>query len=487
MDKCNPAPTQEYANSGQQAPTNADLTTPSTNRIDPGRQTGASEANEVDTPPKGPKFTYYQKATFASAVLANLANYMAFSIISVFYPINAEGRGVSQTVIGLVFSAFSLSAGIGSPIWGKTIPIVGARFVFLAGTFVTGCCSILFGSIAAMPTKETFTGFSLAIRLLGGLGSSACLTASAACVAYAFPENVGTAVSTVEMMGGLSCAIGPAIGGLLYDAGGFELPFFVLGAVVLVVNFINFFLLPEQGTKNEESGSLIRVLRIPAMWVALASTALAAVAFSVLNPTLSIHLKRLDFTVIQISLIFFGWGLAYAMATVIWGAVADATKATRIMMVMGAFGTAVFYLLLGPSPLLKIPSTKLVAILAIPFGAAMMALISIPPIVDMFDSAVWYGIPNNLGLSSIISGLWNGGVSVGLFAGPLLGGQLADRYGFAILSTVIAGCCLVVMIFICLFGVWEYQCGKGRRIPSSRLEAEANSTEDERRPLAATE
>ncbi|XP_022111606.1 MFS-type transporter SLC18B1-like [Acanthaster planci] len=127
------------------------------------------------------------------------------------------------------------------------------------------------------------------------------------------------------MMGGLSFAIGPAIGGLFYDAGGFELPFFFLGGVVLVVDFINFFLLPEQGTKNEEPGSLIGVVSIPAIWVALTTTVMAAAAFSFFNPTLSIHLKGLDFTVIQISLIFLGWGLVYAVVSVIWGAVADAT------------------------------------------------------------------------------------------------------------------------------------------------------------------
>ncbi|XP_038052278.1 MFS-type transporter SLC18B1-like isoform X2 [Patiria miniata] len=404
----NASPSIEYVNSSGETPPNGAPPTSSLANKDRADEENDNIDKRSEEKPAGTKFTYHQKATFASAMMASLSNMMAASIISVFYPIEAKAKGMNQTVIGLVFSAFALTTGIGSPIWGKFIPVFGARFIFLAGAFVTGGCNVLFGFIVDMPTRATFTAFSFAIRLLEGLGSSATKTASAAIVAFTFPENVGTAVSLIEMTGGLAYAIGPAIGGLLYDLG---------------------------------------------------------------------------FTVLQISFIFLSFGLSYAISSVIWGAVADAKKATRIMMVFGAFGSALFFLFLGPSQLLKIPSTKLLAILVIPTGTVMMGLFIMPTFVDMYISAEWYGVPTNLGVTSIIAGLWNGVFAFGSLVGPLLGGALTQVYGFAYATTIFAGALISVMIVLCLFGVWEYRCGKGRRVPRSRLEMQANTTDEEQVPL----
>ncbi|XP_038052532.1 MFS-type transporter SLC18B1-like [Patiria miniata] len=481
------ASSTEYANSTGEAPSHDAPPTLSLANQDRADQENDKTDTSSGEKPAGAKYTYQQKATFASAVLTSLASMMAFSIISVFYPIEAKAKGMSPTVIGLVFSAFAFSSGIGSPIWGKIIPVLGARFIFLAGAFVTGGCNLLFGFVIDMPTYATFTAFSFAIRLLEGLGTSATFTASSAIVAFNFPENVGTAVSLVEMAGGLALAIGPAIGGVLYDAGGFRLPFFVLGGVVLAIDVVNFFLLPQSGNRKEESGPMIRVLSIPAIWVAFLAGVVAATCFASISPTLAVYLKKLDFTVMQISLLFLGFGLSYAIFSVIWGAVADAKKATRIMIVIGAFGSALFFLFLGPSPLLNMHSSKLLAILVIPTGTIMISLIVMPTFVDMFSSAEWYGIPNNLGLTSVISGIWLGAFSVGSLIGPLLGGALTEIYGFAFSTTILAGVLIIVLIVVCLFGVWEYRCGKGRRVPRSRLEMEANATNEEQKPLISSD
>ncbi|XP_038052530.1 MFS-type transporter SLC18B1-like isoform X2 [Patiria miniata] len=458
----NAVPSIEYEHSGEEAPRdNAQLTSSLANQ-DKADQDNDNTDKSPKEKPAPTKFTFNQKATFAGAVLASLASSMSFSIMAVFFPIEAKAKGMSQTLIGLVFTSFAFSSGIGSVIWGKIIPVLGARFVFLAGAFVTGGCNVLFGFLADMPTNETFTVFSFVIRLLEGLGSSATFTASSAIVSLSFPDNVGTAVSLVEMTSTLSYAIGPAIGGLLYDAGGFRLPFFVLGGFVLVIDGVNYFVLPQQGTKKKESGPMARVLSIPGIWVCWLAVFVAAIASASIDPTVSIHLKELDFTVLQISLLFLGFGTVGGIFGVVWGTVADAKKATRIMIVIGAFASAVFFLLLGPSPLLNIPSTKLLAILVFLTGPAMTSLVVVPTFVDMFGSAA-------------------------SFVGPMVGSALTEAYGFGYATTFIAGLFVFVMIVVTLFGAWEYRCGKGRRVPRSRLEMEANTTNEEQKPLISSD
>ncbi|XP_022094181.1 MFS-type transporter SLC18B1-like isoform X2 [Acanthaster planci] len=377
--------------------------------------------------------TFHKKATFVCAALGTFTAWLTFSVIAVFFPNEAKARGMSQTVIGLVFSSFSVAAGISSPIWGKLLPLIGARFAFLAGAFVAGSCNILFGFIIDMPTDATFTAFSFAIRLLEGLGSSACATSTAAILAYTFPENVGMSMSLFETCAGVAFAVGPAAGGLLFEAGGFRVPFFVLGGAVLATVGASCFFMPDHGSEEKQSGPIVQVLKIPAVWVCMLAICANFIGFTALHPILSVHLETLDFSVLGRSLLFCCLGVSYAVGTVVWGYVVDKKKCTRTVISLGTFGAVIGFFLLGPSPVLNITP--------------------------------WYGIPYNMGLVGIISGLWNMAVSIGMMVGPMLASWLTDCLGFGYATTIIACGFLAVWLVLCFFGAWEYRCGKGRRPP----------------------
>ncbi|XP_038062635.1 MFS-type transporter SLC18B1-like [Patiria miniata] len=159
----------------------------------PSNPAAASDGDSAAAPRS--KFTFHQKIIFLSAGLTSFSTWSSYAIISVFFATEAEAKGMSQTVVGLVFSCYFIASGIGAPIWGKVLPRFGARFVFLAGAFVTGGCSVLLGFVVDMPTLATFTGFTFAIRTLEGLGSSACNTAIGAILTYTFKDKVGVATN----------------------------------------------------------------------------------------------------------------------------------------------------------------------------------------------------------------------------------------------------------------------------------------------------
>ena len=60
------------------------------------------------------------------------------------------------------------------------------------------------------------------------------MTASYTYIIQLFPDNVGLAFGITETCIGVGMSIGPAVGGLLYSIGGYGLPFYVLGAFVLL-------------------------------------------------------------------------------------------------------------------------------------------------------------------------------------------------------------------------------------------------------------
>lgn len=70
---------------------------------------------------------------------------MSFSILAPFYPIEAEKKGVSTTATGFIFGCFNLIIFFTSPLFGKYLPLLGAKFLFLAGSWLAGGSNILFG------------------------------------------------------------------------------------------------------------------------------------------------------------------------------------------------------------------------------------------------------------------------------------------------------------------------------------------------------
>ena len=82
---------------------------------------------------------------------------------------------------------------------------------------------------------------------------SAFCTASFTILAYEFSGNVAVVFGTLESFVGLGMTVGPAFGGFLHSVGGFRLPFFVVGGMMLLCIPLNMWLLPAH--KREIAGS----------------------------------------------------------------------------------------------------------------------------------------------------------------------------------------------------------------------------------------
>ena len=63
---------------------------------------------------------------------------------------------------------------------------------------------------------------------------------------YLYPEKLATINSWSETAFGVGYSVGPAIGGLLYDAGGFHLPFVAVGLANILFVMIIILALPSK-------------------------------------------------------------------------------------------------------------------------------------------------------------------------------------------------------------------------------------------------
>ena len=179
------------------------------------------------------RFTRTQWLTLVVFSLADFCQAVCVSLQAPFYPAEAEKKGATATEYGLVFGVFELTVFLVSPFLGKHLNRWGAKRLFNVGIFTTGTCSILFGLLDKIEDGNWFIVLSFVVRAVEAVGNSAFLTASFSIIAKEFPENVATMFASLETFFGLGLIVGPSVGGALYEAGGYVLPFAVLGGCLV--------------------------------------------------------------------------------------------------------------------------------------------------------------------------------------------------------------------------------------------------------------
>lgn len=401
-------------------------------------------------------FTRTQKLALTSLALVDFISFCSMSIMAPFFPKEASQKGVSETVSGLVFSFYALVMFVSSPLFGKILPRVGAKFLFMSGMFVAGSCNFLFGMLAYIEDFPTFTTYCFVVRGMEALGASAYATASYVFVVDIFPDNIGSVLGILETFVGLGMSIGPALGGILYSVGGFGLPFYTLGILMVIIVPINFCLLPPGDACNMEkkSGSLRELIQVPSVIMISLVVVVISNIWGFLDPTLEPHLREFQLSPEHIGLIFLLFSALYGVFSPIWGWLADHCNNHWSMMVWGLLICTVGLLLLGPSPLIPfLTNTIWLNLVALSILGISVALTLLPTFQAVLENAIEGGCSDDLSTYSLVAGIWSCMYSLGEVIGPSVGGILLEYYGFPICSTVMACVTFVLAVVTLVFFV----------------------------------
>ncbi|MEW2513249.1 MFS transporter [Streptomyces sp. NPDC046870] len=202
---------------------------------------------------------------------------------SVLNPVNSSMIAVALVPIGVAFgappaetvwlvSALYVATAVGQPVIGRLVDMYGPRRLYLAGTALVGAAGLL-GALAPS------LGVLIAARVLLGLGTSAAYPAAmrltraeAERTGQDSPAGVLTALAVANQT---VAVVGPALGGLLIQLGGWRTVFTVnvpLSAACLVLGALR---LPRSVTRR-------RGLDVPGM--ALFAVLLVALMLFLMEP-----------------------------------------------------------------------------------------------------------------------------------------------------------------------------------------------------------
>ncbi|XP_065056286.1 MFS-type transporter SLC18B1-like isoform X2 [Rhopilema esculentum] len=354
--------------------------------------------------------------------------------------LEADSKGVSMTTSSLVFTTFALVSVICSPLIGALITIDGPKTVALLGLLIEGSTQILFGFTYKIQRKDLFLAATFGIRALSAVGGCASTTSALAMVANTFQSNMSPAVGVLETFAGFGLMAGPPIGGLLYRAGGFELPFLVVGSITLLTFFPFYFILPAMKIeKDPKDGNmkLIQAMKIPVVFFMGIITICTGMVLSFLDPIFQRHLNNtFHLGTVKVGLVFLIWGAAYAISAPALGTLAEKTD-TRYAICSGAIIYGLSFPLLGPPPFISaIPSALWLNCVALAIAGLGLALYMVPALSDMYKSATRYGMSADLSTQSALASIFNSALHTGMAIGASLSGLLVQHFSFAWATTI---------------------------------------------------
>lgn len=155
-----------------------------------------------------------------------------------------------------------------------------------------------------------FVVASIAIRAVHATGNAFVITATFTYAALAFDKSVATVFvsawnhsyikslflasfqSMTRIAMNFAQLLGPVVGGAIYQAGGFYLPFLTMGLLQFFMGLVCIFCLPRlsSSTDGRSAGkkiSIVKVLKIPTIWFSF----MAFIVATVCNGFLSINLE----------------------------------------------------------------------------------------------------------------------------------------------------------------------------------------------------
>ncbi|XP_040583649.1 MFS-type transporter SLC18B1 isoform X1 [Lepeophtheirus salmonis] len=385
---------------------------------------------------------------------------ITYSLLSPFYTQEAQSKGMTVSETGMVYSVAFITTIIFAPIFGKHISRIGSKQLFIGGTFLAGTTNILFGLLEWVYDRTSFFALSMAIRIVTATGEAAFFSSIYPLAAQAVDVSSRSIVlSVMETMFGIGLMIGPLIGGLLYELGGFCLPFVISGSILFICSIISSHILSVKYTNQSHQGrdsskafkesSFTELLKIPSIFLTNLVLCCTSMSVSWYLPSLQPFLvKKFDMGPVAVGIMFMLDGATYAVFSPIWGYLLSRGLKPIVALSVGCCCIIVGYSFLGPLPLLPfIPDSIYFVGMGLLIHGCGTAANFITTLTFMMSKSVESGASDSEQTRSMITSLWFINECVGGYIGSSLGGIIYDKIGFE-WGTLIIETTMIINLFV---------------------------------------
>lgn len=347
---------------------------------------------------------------------------IGMSQIAPVLPLYIRHLGIHDTasiekLSGIAFGATYIFSAIFSPIWGKFADKFGRKPMLLRASL--GMAIIIF-SMGFVSNVYQLIGLRLLQGVVAGY-STACTTLIAT---QTNKENAGYALSTLSTATIAGSLMGPMIGGYFEETLGLQSVFFVTGGLLIIAFIATLIFVKEDFIKVDK-----KVLNIKEVWKSIPDTTLMItmfvtafilqLAFYSIEPIITVYVSQLSGNGAHVALIsgmvFSVSGLANILVASRFGRLSDKIGAQKVMLVALIAAGLIFI----PQSFVTNPWQLMGLRFLLGFATAGL----MPSITTLLKKITPYSITGR------VFGLAMSAQYIGIFAGSILGGQIAAHFG----------------------------------------------------------
>lgn len=261
--------------------------------------------------------------------LSNLVCHSVYSVLASFFPQEARAKGLSDEPIGFVFAVFAAVIFVSAPFVSTALNTHGKRAVYVSGQAIVAVGTMLFALANQIDNLPAYFTWCFVLRCVQGFGSALEETAAYALIAEIDPEAVSFNLGVTEISTGLGYMIGPTVGGLLFSAGGFALPFITIGVALIPAMLLIIWIVPDdraggrqQAAAREDAGSstpIRQLLARPQILIIALTAILGNSDYAFLEPTLAGHVESLASSSTAVGMLFSVTSLTYTVSAPLMG------------------------------------------------------------------------------------------------------------------------------------------------------------------------
>jgi DHA1 family solute carrier family 18 vesicular amine transporter 1/2 len=254
------------------------------------------------------------------------ALFLDYFLYGLLFPLIAHSHAglKGEGHLALLYGVYAVSVLLVTPLFGYLGDRIGARPTMLCGV------ALSIGAICFLGMAST-----LPLLLLGkffqGAASAALWTSGLAMIALNYVERRVEMLGYAFTGGTFGSVTGPIAGGLLYQAGGYRLPFLITGIAFAVAGLLIALVVPE-GEKHRGDPTDFRALLFNrSMMIPAVAIALAAFSMGIIEPLLPIQLARYGATSMAIGIVFTVSASVYGLSAPLVGRVSERMPIEKVI------------------------------------------------------------------------------------------------------------------------------------------------------------
>lgn len=347
-------------------------------------------------------------------MLVNRSGTMVVPFMTIY--LTSPEMGYSIGKAGLVMGAFGLGSILGGYLGGRITDKIGHYKVQFFTLLGGGLLFMVLGQV------KQFELICLVTFLLSSVNEAFRPANAASIATYAHEGNRTRSFSLNRLAVNLGWAVGSALGGVLASIN-YTALFWVDGITNIAAAFLLRYLLKppatDQKTKHHPETSIASAYKDKMYLLFILLTILFSICFFQMFSTLSAYMKnQLGFTSLFIGMLMAVNGLVITFLEMVLVYKLEGRRSPTYYIVAGVLLIAVAYTLLNLFPIDH--TMGMIVILLITFGE----IFSMP-----FMNSFWTS-RSNAGNRGQYAGLYTIAWSIAHTTGPLMGAQVADRFGF---------------------------------------------------------